>query len=417
MKLLAITCGTEGDARPIAALGHALIGAGHEVTLLADASTLDTAHGLGVPAEALAGDIRATITRDGGMRDITGALAKLTIANTGAWLDQALATGRGCDAVIVSGLAGFVGLSAAQALGVPAIGAMLIPLTPTAAFASPFLPFTPPRAFNRGSHQLFAQLSWQVFRPATNRARARIGLPPLRGRWTARPALYGVSPALLPHPGDWPDNAHLCGQWVAPAPAWTPPDALLAFLDAGEPPIYIGFGSMGGFDSARILASIVGAVGQRRALFHAGWSGLDATRLPGNFHSIGRTPHDWLLPRTAMAIHHGGSGTTHSACRAGVPSVIVPFAGDQFFWAARMRALGIARDALKGRSLDAARLARAIAYADTGPARAAAASIGRRMRDEDGLARAVALVERHVAAGRMAATSATRPVPRGAPNR
>ncbi|MBD9370427.1 glycosyltransferase [Xanthomonas sp. XNM01] len=395
MRLLMLTYGTEGDTRPLAALGHALLQAGHAVHLLADRSTLDVARALGLPCTALAGDIRATIARDDGMRDITRALARLTIAHTGAWMEQALEAGRGCDAVIVSGLTAFVGLSVAEALGVPAIGAMLIPLSPTSAFASPFLPFTPPRLFNRGSHVLFGQASWRLFQQATNRARASAGLAPQRGLSTTHPMLYGVSPTLLPHPADWPDNAHLCGQWIPPAPAWSPPEDLLAFLAAGAPPLYVGFGSMGGFDTVRMREAIVAAVDGRRAVFQPGWSGIDPHGLPDNIHVTGPAPHDWLLPRTALAIHHGGSGTTHSACRAGIPSVIVPFAGDQFFWAARLRGAGIATAVLKGATLRAAPLARAIAHAESPAARAAAADIGTRMRREDGLATAVALVERY----------------------
>ncbi|MBD9480547.1 glycosyltransferase [Pseudoxanthomonas sp. PXM02] len=400
MKLLIITYGTEGDTRPLAALGHAVVRAGHEVELLGDASTLGVAQALGIPAQALAGDIRATIAADGAMRDITRNLARLTIEHSGDWLRQAIDAGRGCDAVIVSGLAAFVGLSAAEALRVPAIGAMLIPISPTSAFASPFLPFTPPRLFNRASHTLFGRLSWQLFRKATNAARAQAGLPPRRTLWTDHPMLYGVSPALVPRPTDWPDNAHVCGQWIPPlATTFAPPDDLRAFLDAGEPPVYVGFGSMAGFDNARLVDAVVGALGSRRTLFNAGWSGIDTTQLPANFHAIGHVPHDWLLPRCALAIHHGGSGTTHSTCRAGIPSVIVPFAGDQFFWNARLRDAGVMRHALKGASITASALRDAVAYASTDTAREHASILGHAMRHEDGCSTAVALVKRYAMPG------------------
>ena len=93
------------------------------------------------------GDRRRSVTCAGGLTWCA------SIAHSGDWLRQAVDAGRGCDAIIVSGLAVFVGLSAADALGVPAIGAMLIPISPTSAFASPFLPFTPPRLFNHASDQ------------------------------------------------------------------------------------------------------------------------------------------------------------------------------------------------------------------------------------------------------------------------
>ena len=398
MRLLIITYGTEGDTRPLAALGHALMQRGHDVHLLADASSLGIAESLGLPCSAMSGDIRATIA-EGGMQDINRNVARLATEHTGAWLDQAIGAGRDRDALIVSGLAAFVGLSAAEALRIPVIGAMLIPISGTSAFPSPFVPLALPRALNYASHWIFARLTWQLFRKATNEARAKAGLPPRRRIWDDHPMLYGVSPALVPRPDDWHANAHVCGQWVPPSEAWAPPSDLRDFLAEGEPPVYVGFGSMAGFDNARLVEAVVGAVGTRRALFNAGWSGIDTASLPPNFHAVGHVPHDWLLPRCAMAIHHGGSGTTHSACRAGVPSIIVPFAGDQFFWNARLRDAGVMRHALKGKSVTAQTLGEAIAFAESGVARQAAARLGEQMQREDGCAVAVELVEQYAAGG------------------
>jgi hypothetical protein len=138
-------------------------------------------------------------------------------------------------------------------------------------------------------------------------------------------------------------GALVCGQWLAPeAAGWSPPPALGEFLAAGEPPIYVGFGSMAGFERRSLLREIVAAVAGRRALFYPGWSGVTGADLPANFLVIGDTPHAWLFPRMSLVIHHGGAGTTHSAARAGAPSVVAPFAGDQLFWADRLRRAGVA---------------------------------------------------------------------------
>lgn len=394
MRLLIVTYGTEGDSRPLAALGCALMRAGHDVHLLADADTLDTARSLGVPATALAGDIRGTLSGMTAMRKIERALIRIVEARTPEWMQQAMALGAGCDAVIVSGLTAFAGLSVAEALGVPAIGAMMIPISPTAAFASPLLPLRLPRLLNRSSHAFVNHMVWRTFRATTNRGRVAIGLPPRTALWTAHPVLYGVSPALLPDIDDWPGNAVACGQWVPPSQDWTPPAALVDWIEAGPPPVYAGFGSMSGFDAPRVRAALLEAIGDRRVLFNPGWSGIDTTGLPDTIHVIGNVPHDWLLPRCALAIHHGGSGTTHSACRAGIPSVIVPFAGDQPFWAGRLRALGIADRVLDGRRASAAGLGRAVEFAGRTGTRARAAALGAAMRGEDGCATAVAWVER-----------------------
>nr|WP_057925767.1 glycosyltransferase [Burkholderia ambifaria] len=406
MKLVIATYGTEGDTRPLAALGRALLDAGHEVRLLADVATLGSAAALGVPSEPLSGDIRAAIAPDGplsgavrgrgGFNDTSRALAAIANANTAAWMREVARASAGCDAILVSGLASFVGLSVAEYRGVPAIGTGMIPITPTAAFASPFLPpGKVPRWLNRASHRFVNALLWQAFRKATNAARAGVcGLRPRRRVWTDHPMLYGVSPVLLSEPADWPSNALACGQWRIDARAWTPPPALSAFIEAGDPPVYIGFGSMAGFDRAAMADALARALDGRRALFQPGWSGIDASMLPAHVHAIGETPHDWLFPRVSMAIHHGGSGTTHSAARAGIPSVVVPFAGDQFFWANRLQRLGVADARVAGRRMDAAALAGAMAFAARADTKARAAELGARIAREDGLRVAVDAIER-----------------------
>jgi UDP:flavonoid glycosyltransferase YjiC (YdhE family) len=408
MKFVIATYGTEGDARPFAALCRGLMDAGHETRLLADAATLGGARALGVPVTALAGDIRGTLSQDhaiagvvakgGGFNQTARALAKIANDNAESWLRTIIEAGQGCDAILAAGLAGFAGFSAAEYLGAKGIGAGMIPITPTAAFPSPFLPPRwVPRVLNCASHRFVNAMLWKAFREKTNAARALLKLPPRKRVWTDVPMVYGVSPNLLPTPADWPANVHLCGQWLAPGPAWTPPPALENFLAAGEAPIYIGFGSMTGFDNARLLDALIEAMNGRRALFHPGWSGIEPKALPDNFLAIGDTPHDWLFPLTAAVIHHGGSGTSHSAARAGVPSIVTPFAGDQFFWAERIRLAGVGAAAVDGRRPTAGAFARALEFAADSRVRDRARALGEKMRAENGVAAAVAALERIVA--------------------
>jgi sterol 3beta-glucosyltransferase len=405
VRVVAVTYGTEGDTRPIAALCRALLDAGHEALLFADRSALGSAHALGVPAQALAGDIKAALHSTEGLSklvrrgsrftDTARALAELANDNTEEWMRDIAAAGKECDAIILSGLAAFAGLSVAEYLGVRAIGAGLIPITPTREFPSPFLrPGLLPRWLNYRSHTFVNATLWRAFRTATNAARTRVcGLPPRKAVWTDHPILYGISPNLLPRPADWPSHAHLCGQWLPQAGAWSPPPALESFLAAGERPIYVGFGSMAGFDQQGLLAEVVAAVAGRRALFYPGWSGVEASTLPPNFFVVGDTPHSWLFPRMSAVMHHGGSGTTHSAARAGVPSVVVPFAADQFFWADRLRRLGVAAEPVRAGRIRASALARGIAFAESPGARSNAAALGARMATESGVANALSVIE------------------------
>lgn len=397
MKLLAVTYGTEGDSRPIAALGRALMDSGDDVLMLAEGSTLGSARDLGVPCGALAGDIREAIQPPGGSGPATNGLdataktlARLAHQNASAWMQQILDTVSGCDGMIIAGLAAYVGFSAAEKSGVRPIGAGMIPLTPTSEFGSPFLASRPlPHAANRLSYGLVSRALWRAFRESTNAARAAAGLPPGRRISDDNPMIYGISPTLLPQPGDWPAQAWMCGQWSRPMQDWSPPAALQDFLAAGDPPIYVGFGSMGGLDQGRLLPAVVRAIDGRRAIFHPGWGDADSLDLPANFQVLAETPHDWLFPQLSMIIHHGGSGTAHSAARAGVPSIVLPFAADQFFWARRLQQLDIAPTVGRSRRVTADRLSAAITTAGSQAMRERAAAVGVRMRAEDGLATAV----------------------------
>jgi sterol 3beta-glucosyltransferase len=402
MKFVAVTYGTEGDTRPMALLCRALMDAGHGAHLLADASTLGYAASLGVPATALAGDIRAVLAQDttvarkgGGLGDTASAFSRIAVANSEAWLRATVAAAQGCDAIVLGGLAAFVGLSTAEALDIPAIGAGLIPITPTREFASPFLPpGLAPWWLNRSSHELVNALLWRVFKSSVNAARAAVcGLPPRGSVWSDHPMLYGISSSLVPQPTDWPPVARVCGQWLAPLADWSPPPELGEFLAAGEPPVYLGFGSMGVLGGARLMREALAALRGRRALFYPGWGAVTAADLPANVHLLADAPHGWLFPRVALAIHHGGAGTAHAAARAGVPSVVVPFAGDQPFWADRLRRAGVAPAPVPARTLTADRLAHAIDEVSTEALRARAVALAASIAQEDGLKAAVTAIE------------------------
>ena len=398
MKLVALTYGTEGDTRPMAALCRALMDAGHELTLMADDGTLGSARELGIPHVALTGDIHKALqvgissafAGKNSLNTTAKALARIANENADVWMNQVLEVAAGSNGVIVAGLAAYIGFSAAEKLAIPVIGAGMIPLTPTSAFASPFLPpRSLPRWLNRFSYPLVAEVLWRAFRKATNAARVKVGLQPGHKIWTGHPMLYGISPSLLPKPADWPENAWLCGQWVWPAREWNAPRALQDFLSSGEAPIYVGFGSMVGFDQRALLDVVVAAVGGRRVLFNPGWSGANSLVLPPNFFTIDDTPHDWLFPHTSLVIHHGGSGTTHSAARAGVPSIVLPFAADQFFWAEQVRQRRIGCAVESGPKATAATLSRAIDDTRAAEIRGRAWEVGAKMSTEDGLAKAV----------------------------
>ncbi|WP_168791611.1 glycosyltransferase [Paraburkholderia aromaticivorans] len=408
MKFLVVAYGTEGDTRPLAALCRALIDAGHESKLLADRNTLSFAGQLRVPATPLSGDIVQSLQAEfanlgvhagaNAFRKIALAISRIANANTADWLKEIIEHGTGCDALIVSGLAAFAGLSAAEYLNVKAIGAGLMPITPTRQFASPFFrPALVPAFLNSLSHHAVNQILWKNFKQSLNAARQdNCGLPPRKRLWTDHTMLYGVSPSLVARPDDWPRNAQICGHWHWPSRDWTPPHQLVDFIEQGDAPIYVGFGSMAGFDARKLLDAIISGVNGRRAIYNPGWSGFIPSTLPSNFYPMGDAPHEWLFPRCQIVIHHAGAGTTHAASMAGVPSIVVPFAGDQFFWADRLRRVGVTGAPINAIAPRAHAVLQAITFAQSQDVRAKARELGARMTTENGLDKAVKLIEAEV---------------------
>ena len=208
------------------------------------------------------------------------------------------------------------------------------------------------------------------------------------------PLLTAVSPTLVPRPRDWPDFVHMTGFWyLDAADTYEPPAQLLGFLEAGLPTVYVGFGSMAGFDPLATVELVVEALHGRRAVIAAGWGGLASAALPDSVYCIEEAPHDWLLPRMRLAIHHGGAGTTAAVARAGIPQVIIPHMADQPFWAARVQVLGAGPAPVERRTLTAGNLAVAIHAAESPAMRQAAAALGTRIRAEDGVGEAIRIIE------------------------
>ena len=278
-------------------------------------------------------------------------------------------------------------MTAAEATQRPFVGASPIPITPTRAFPSVFaVPGSVQRRMHRLSHEIGTRALWSAFRRPTNTARTRLGLPTLRFDFADIQVLYGFSPALLPPPPDWSESLVVCGDWsLPPSAVWHPTDELATFLDAGDPPIYVGFGSMAGFDESTLLGEIIRGLDGRRAVLAGGWSGAQDVDLPASVIHIDRAPHSWLLPQCALAIHHCGAGTTHAVARAGLPSVPVPFVADQPFWARLLHERGLASTPLKWRRLGADVVRDAIADADDPARHAVAESMSLEMSEEDGL--------------------------------
>jgi UDP:flavonoid glycosyltransferase YjiC (YdhE family) len=298
------------------------------------------------------------------------------------------------DAVLFSSLAIFVGHTVAQELNKPAIGLWLQPITPTREFPVCMMP---PRKLPGWMNLLTYRLLHSYIRRScgkgTDQARKEVFGTAPRGKMQFDfPLLYGISPYLVRQPQDWPAAHQLCGHWSAPSTNWQPPDDLEDFFAAGPAPIYVGFGSGSSFIRKKRLVPLIDAIAGRRALFFPGWSKIDGSVLPKNFFVVEETPHDWLFPRTAMVIHHGGAGTTHTAARAGVPSIVLPLGADQYFWAGAVSDIGVAPKYIKGAQTDSKVISDMITYAERNEVRERAKALGAAMALENGVATAVAAI-------------------------
>lgn len=410
MRFGIVCIDTRGGAQPYLALALGLMRAGHAVRVIAPQNFASFFQLRGVDFASIPGDVQAVLedptnagVAEKGFIASHRFMIRLMSESIAGWTKACLEHCADVDAMV----AGFGGMlvaeGVAEKLGVPFVQAHLQPLTPTAEFPG-LLSF--PGLPNRWSHALTRQLFWLPLRAAVNRSRREVlGLRPLpitghigRAGPQNRPILYAFSPSLIPRPADWAPSIHVTGYWFLDAQReWTPPPALVDFLAAGPAPIAVGFGSMSSRDAQATTELIVEALerSNQRAVLIAGWGGMKSSAASGRAFVIDSAPHDWLFPRMTLAVHHGGAGTTGAALRAGVPSIIVPFAADQPFWGSVIARRGLGPRPIPRARLTPARLAEAITQVVGDAAmRRAAAAMGERVRAEDGVGRAVEILSK-----------------------
>lgn len=412
-RITIVTLGTRGDVQPYVALGVGLRQAGFQIRIathenfrvLIEKSGLDFAPIAGNAVELVERTMRTSRNPIGYLYALSAFLHPI--------LDEALdniwSACQNTDAIVYSAL-GIPAHHIAEKLQIPAIRALLVPLTRTHEFpdiSSPGAGSTD-RTYNMVSHIAAEQFIHQYSRVLLARWRRSLGLPPsplikwpydeIEGRPV--PVLYGYSPTVIPRPADWEEHINVTGFWFLDTDqSWQPPRSLESFLAAGPPPVSIGFGSLATGDFAElkdVVLSGLAKIGQRGILL-TGWAHLDNTVLPESVIAIDSVPHDWLFQRVAAVVHHGGAGTTAAAMRAGVPAVVVPFTWDQPFWGRRVHELGVGPEPIPLETLSSDGLASAIDIAINDDAlRSRAARLGETIRSEHGVDEAVKIISRRL---------------------
>jgi sterol 3beta-glucosyltransferase len=416
ITLLAL--GSRGDVQPFVALGLGLRAAGYHVRIAAAEDYRDIVEPHGLDFAPLVGSIRDFMDRqmvyalldapENPLRFITGMMDAVRPLIVRLVADVYSAC-RHADAVFVSTLGYYGGYDVAQALDIPVYVAHLHPNVPTRAYPHVFLPHLPPwlpafvRArYNRLGHKLTEAAYWAFILGPLNQARREVlGLPPLlpldiidRTGRPLRPVLHAYSPLLTRTPPDWGRDVHVTGYWfVDEPPGWTPDPGLVNFLDAGEPPVYVGFGSnLVGRDPDHITRLVLGALRRtgQRGIISSGWGDLGNIDLPDTVYKVESVPHSWLFRKVRAVVSHSGAGTLGATLRAGVPPITVPFFGDQLFWSARVARLGLGPNPIPRRHLSEDRLAAAITQVLTDKSmRDRAVHIGRLIKKEHGVQNAL----------------------------
>jgi vancomycin aglycone glucosyltransferase len=334
VRVLLSTYGSRGDVEPVVALAVRLREVGVEVAVCAPPEFGE----LGTR-----GGVRMVVVGPPG-----GLMVRPSVAELAVQFDAVAAAAAGCDVLLASGVAHFASRSVAEKLGIPYVYATFCPFMLPSPYRTPppllGQPFPAEVTDNRVLWGLNAQRFNALFGAALNAHRASIGLSrvdDVRGFiFTGRPWL-AADPAL----GPWQETPDLD---VVRTGAWIVPDErplhaeLVAFLNAGTPPVYVGFGSVRhvSADAARVAIEAIRAQG-RRAVVGRGWAELELIDDRDDCFVVGEVNHQALFRRVAAVVHHGGAGTTTTAARAGVPQVVIPQAVDQPYWAARVAELGI----------------------------------------------------------------------------
>lgn len=414
MKIAILTYGSRGDVQPFLALAVGLQKAGHTVTLAAPARFTDYIERYGIHSAPLPGDpgeLSQLFNDAGGnvfrmVRSMQKHIFQIAPGVVRVVRDAI----RGADLLVHSFAFTTGGHSYARELAIPDISVQMFPVfAPTRAFPAIGMPATGLGWLNYFSHWFSTRVFWHAgnagfyqlrrLAPADFPAHLFWPFSPSPGR-PVTPLVLACSPVVLSHPPDWNlPHIHQPGYFFIDDPDYQPPHALSRFLDTGDPPVCVTFGSMLNQETERITRAALDAIraSNRRAVVLTGWGGWRPSVPPDHALFLDAAPHSWLFPRCRAVIHHGGAGTTAAGLRAGVPSLIIPHAADQPFWGSRIAAIGAGPKPIPVRRLTPESLITALQQAETGTIRARADEIGRIIRSEDGVGRAVALIEEHAA--------------------
>ena len=410
MNVTICTYGSRGDVQPFLPLSLGLMARGHYVKLAAPSRFKELVEGYGIQFVPLAGEPEDLSRRlnDAGYNFIKmmGEMMNHAIEIGADVMRQTEDACKDADLIVHTFSQAVGAHTFARERNIPDIHIQGFPMfTPTGDYPNVTMPDLKLRSLNYLTHVISKKITWWSSVFGYEQVRRRTGLPkrklyfpfddnPLR---PPTPILCAWSPTLLPPSSEWDANVHVTGYYFFEEnKTYQVPAELQRFLDDGAPPICVSFGSMINRDAERIIQIVQDALAQtnNRGIILSGWSSL-RNQADDKFLYLDAVPHDWLLPRCKMIIHHGGAGTTSAGLRAGIPNVVIPFTADQPFWGRRVHAIGAGPKPILVKDLSVINLASAIVDANDHIVCKQAQIIGQKIGSEDGVKHAVDLMEAH----------------------
>lgn len=350
MRVLLSTIGSRGDVQPLVALAMELRELGHEARLCAPPDFQAWVEGFGIPFVPLGPEVASTAKADSPLlpaRPTAEQVRQMMEGTVATQFETIPPAAEGCDVIVAGNALNIAAHSVAEHMGIPYVFVAYCPITlPSAHHAPPKVMAWAPEDPTAGNLALWAEdaerwtASWG---PALNGHRASLGLPPVtdvRGHILTDAPWLAADPTLAPWPGDAEPDVFQTGAWILPDQRPLSPE-LEAFLEAGERPVYFGFGSIRApHDLSKTMIETARALG-RRCIVSRGWADLSLIDGRPDCLSIGEVNQQALFPRVAAVVHHGGAGITTAAARAGAPQVVIPQHHDQHYFARRVDELGI----------------------------------------------------------------------------